>query len=382
MRRLFLVAAALVIAVSFAVPAKADFVVGMMAYTDVGYYYRNEDRVLSQNPTVDSSVGDVFVSMPHHSRLYSKCTTEECGGYFELGVGSDNDSAGVGFANVNFRKLYGWYNFGPMTIEAGHTEPIGACRQNPTQLFGLGRAGKIIGIGFGNIYDRAAQVNLIYQGGPLYFAVGVSNTYPFGIFGTGEEYNVIPRVHLVGGFNSANFSVLPNVTFLHADAEDTPNKDSSVFGWVVEVPVSIKAGMIGAKVSAHFGDNVGNLYRTYYNAGYSGHNASPNVQIDEDGGTESTFCWGGYFDVSFGGKPLAVHLIGGIQHVENDLWENDDENTRYMLVARVPYSISGNFTLSPEIGWYNFGDDVNVTEGGQKDLGSDLLVGVQFQFVF
>jgi hypothetical protein len=361
-------------------PAKADFVVGMMAYTDLGYYYRDTERMHTQNTTVDGGVGDVFIDMPHHSRLYSKCTTEDCGGYFELGVGSDTETS-VGRANANFRKLYGWYDFGNFRIEAGHTEPLGASRYNPTQLFGLGRALHIILAGWGNIYDRSAQANLIFQGGAFYLGVGLSENTVFGLWsGDGEEYNYVPRVHLVAGMNSASFSILPNITFEQAEAKDTNAKDSSAYAWVIEVPVSIQAGMFGVKVSGHYGQNVGTLYSAFYNLSYIGQNASGAVQSKADGGVEDTTCWGGYFDVSFGGKPLAVHLIGGIQHVENDAWISEDSNTRYAAVVRVPYSITGNFSLSPEIGYYNFGDDVNTETN--KDLGSEWMAGVQFQFVF
>jgi len=381
MKRLFIFAAALTVALCIAMPAKADFVVGMMAYTDLGYYYRDTDRMHTQNPNVDGGVGDVFIDMPHHSRLYSKCTTEDCGGYFELGVGSDTETS-VGTANANFRKLYGWYDFGNFRIEAGHTEPIGAARYNPTQLFGLGRALHIILAGWGNIYDRTAQANVIFQGGAFYAAFGVSTNDVFGIFDGGEEYNYVPRLHLQAGVNTASFSILPNVTFENAQAKDTPNKDSSANAWVIEVPVSIKAGMFGVNFSGHWGYNVGTVYSRFYNLSYGGQNATGAVQVAADGGVEDTLCWGGYFDVSFGGKPLAVHLIGGVQHVENDLWENEDSNTRYAAVVRIPYAISGNFTLSPEVGYYDFGDDVNVPSGQNKDLGSEWLAGVQFQFVF
>lgn len=382
MKRLFVLVVAVAVALSMVPAAKADFVVGMMAYTDVGYYYRDEERLASQGFAVDSEVGDVFLSMPNHSRLYSKCTTEECGGYFELGVGSDAEVTGVGFQNTNFRKLYGWYDFGPFRIEAGHTEPLGACRQNPTQLFGLGRAAHIIGIGWGNIYDRTAQINLIYQGGPMYFAVGLSNDSPWGIFGDTVEYQWIPRFHIQGGVNTANFSVLPNLTFMQGEGEDTANEDSSVYGWVIEIPVKIQAGILGATISGHYGNNAGNVYSRYYNLSYGGQNANGNVQLTATGATEDTTCWGGYFDVSFGGQPVALHLIGGVQHVENDLWSNDDSNTRYMGVVRLAYSVTANFTLSPEFGYYVFGDDVNVAEGHDKDLGAEFLLGVQFQFVF
>jgi len=379
MKRLFIFAAVLAVAFSIAIPAKADFVVGMMAYTDLGYYYRNSERMKTQNPNVDGGVGDVFIDMPHHSRLYSKCTTEECGGYFELGVGSDTETS-IGTANANFRKLYGWYDFGNFRIEAGHTEPLGACRINPTQLFGLGRALHIILAGWGNIYDRAAQANLIFQGGAFYAAAGVSTNDRFGIFGTGEEYNYVPRVQLQAGVNTATFSILPNFTFEQARGKDTPNKDTSAYAWVIEVPVSIKAGMFGVNLSGHWGYNVGTAYARFYNLSYGGQNATGAIQVKADGGVENTLCWGGWFDVSFGGKPLELHLIGGIQHVQNDIWEHHDSNTRYAAVVRVPYAVSGNFTLSPEIGYYDYGDDVN--KEGNRDLGREWLAGVQFQFVF
>ena len=163
MKRLLTVILAVALVFAFTIPASADFKMGIMSFTDIGYSMTSEDRqkVLTGNPNADSKY-TAFVDTPIHNRLYGNFSNENMGGYYELGLGFGGNDVGFSTGEDEyFRKLYGWYKIGNLMIEAGHTEPLGASRFNPTQLLGLNEGGHIImlatGLAFGVLAPMPAR---------------------------------------------------------------------------------------------------------------------------------------------------------------------------------------------------------------------------------
>jgi len=280
-------------------------------------------------------------------------------------------------------NVFGWLDFKHFRIEAGNRGTLGAGRQTPSQSFGIGPMHGHGLAGWGNLGDQAPQINVIYQHKPLYLALGVSNSSAPALSKAEFNLDFGPRFHFVGGIESESITVLPNLTLMQTDADAFPNKeDDTVPAWVVEVPFSVHVGSFGAKLSAHYGINVGNVYQGLYHLSYAGQHADGRLYSDEEGALVDTKGYGGYFDLSFGAEPLTMHLIGGVQVVRNPEWRNDDSNTRWAAVVRMPYALNSYLLLSPELGYYAFGNDINVDPGEPKDLGSEWLGGVQFQFLF
>ena len=279
-------------------------------------------------------------------------------------------------------NVYGWLEFKHFRIEAGNRGTLGAGRQNPSQFLGIGPVLRYGLAGWGNIGDQAPQINVVFHHEPVYLALGVSNNSVFSLPDAELDLGLVPRFHLVGGIESDRITVLPNVTLMQTEVDDLPQKDDTVPAWVVEVPFSVHAGSFGAKFSAHYGINVGNVYEGLYNLSYVGQHAHGKWQSDDEGAPVDTKGYGGYFDLSFGGEPLTMHIMGGVQVVKNRRWKNDDSNTRWAAVVRMPYALNSYLLLSPELGYYVFGNDVNVDPGEEKDLGSEWLGGIQFQFLF
>ncbi|MBI4773290.1 MAG: hypothetical protein HY788_03755 [Deltaproteobacteria bacterium] len=279
-------------------------------------------------------------------------------------------------------SLYGWPDFKHFHIEAGNRGTLGAGRQSPSQFFGIGAGRRNGPEGWGNAGDQAPRINVVFRHNPLYFAFGVSNRSLPGL--PEEEFTLGfgPRFHLAGGIESERISVLPNLTLMQTEAEDLQSSEDTASAWVVEVPFSLHAGSIGARFSAHYGMNVGSVYRGLYNSSYAAKHADGRLYSGDEETLADTKGYGGYFDLSFGAKPLAMHFIGGVQVVRNPQWKDDDSNTRWAAVVRMPYALSSYLLLSPELGYYAFGNDVNVEPGQQKDLGAEWLGGVQFEFLF
>lgn len=364
MKRLLAISLAVAMVAMFAGTAMADFSMGIMSYTDIGYIHQNDDRT-----GTGSDKTSAFVDEAHHSRLYGKFSNENMSGYLEIGMG-DNDSTYAKSnraENVNFRKLYGDYKIGNLTITAGHTEPLGAARYNASQLLGL-EQGHIIMMGFGNLYQRTTQVNLEYRAGILYLGVGANGTNWIGL--QGQEYAPTWAWTGVAGIRTKMvWATLGGMIAYNATDDEPAGADDSVTAWEINLPIDLKFGMLEARIHPYYGQNVANL-------GYGFMDAANKVQIDAAGKTEDTDCYGGYVDVTIGGDPFELHLIGGISIADNDLYEKEQQ--RWGLVARGAWKVAKNFTLSPEFGYYDYGKNTADT----VDLGSEWLAGFQFQFIF
>lgn len=358
MKRLLVISLSVACVLIFAVSAMADFKMGIMSYTDIGYFHQDSEAI-----GMTSDRTKAFVDEARHSRLYGKFSNENMGGYMELGMGS----GGVVSTDVNFRKLYGWYKTGNVTFHAGHTESVGSARFNASQLLGFNENNHIIMLGYGNLYTRIAQVGVEWRQGPWYFQIAAGR--PIDAFGlTGVEYPPTPRGDAALGIRTKNFWATLCATFAWTLTDDElAGADDQATAWVVDLPMDFKFGMISLRVAPHYGQNVGNLYGLMKNAG---------VIVDAQGRVEDTDVWGGYADLTIGGKPFLVHIIGGIENADNDTYATD--KTTWALAVRGAYKVGANFTVSPEIGLYDNGDNVNT----EADAGQEWLAGIQFQFIF
>jgi len=371
MKRLLTVILAVALVFAFTMPASADFKMGIMSFTDIGYSMTSEDRqkVLTGNPNADSKY-QAFVDTPIHNRLYGNFSNENMGGYFEVGYGFGGNNVGFSTSEDEyFRKLYGWYKIGDFRIESGHTEPLGNSRFNPTQLLGLNEGFHIILIGFGNLYQRTTMVDAEYSFGPFRAAVGAQtpNVNPVNLEGDG--FNPTWEWAAQFDFRSKMFWATISGTFGYFDTTgEAPQADDSAVAWEASLMLQFNLGFFTVRLLPYYGQNLTNL-------GYGGL-ADAAAVVNVDGKVEDTDCWGGYVDFTFGGDPFLVHLMGGYANADNDAY--DDASQRWAIVARGAWKVAANFTLSPEIGYYDYGDTVV----GNIDQGSQVLAGVQFQFVF
>lgn len=361
MKRLLIGSLAVALVVMFAMPAAAEFHMGVMAYTDVGYRFDSDERSASGD-----SQYNAFVDLARHSRLYGRWSEENMGAYMELGMGSGGPSSGG--ADTNFRKLYGFYKFGDWQITAGHTEALGASRYNASQLLGFNENNHIIMLGFGNLYQRVAQVDIEYRAGMWYFGFGINTPSSFGL--EGSEYSPMWKLAGVGGIRTKHVWVTLDGMINIASSDGEPQgADSSATAWAGTLVVDLKFNILDIRINPFYGQNIGNL-------GYGLLGAAANVQYDAAGQVEDTDSWGGYIDVTIGGDPFLVHLLAGYHNDDNELY--NDAQEKYAFGARGAWKVAKNFTLSPEVMYYSYGDDVFTND----DLGNEWLAGVQFQFVF
>jgi len=363
MKRLLIGFIAMALVLVFVMPAAAEVKMGAMVYTDMGYIMRSKDNTGS-----GSSDYNAFVDLARHSRLYGRWSEENMGAYMEIGMGSGGPSASSSSNSslLNFRKLYGFYKFGNFQLTAGHTEALGASRYNPSQLMGFNEYNHIILAGFGNLYQRIAQVDIEYRAGIWYFGFGVNTPSTFGL--EGNEYSPFWKLSGVAGLRTKMIDLTLDGMLSITNSKDEPaSADDSATGWVATFHADFNFNIVKVRVHPFYGQNVGNL-------GLEGFSSS--AVVDANGQIQNTDSWGGYVDVTIGGDPFLVHVMGGYTKDDNDQYVNN--NSRWAVAVRGAWKVASNFTLSPEVGYYDYGDNAFTN----ADQGNQWLAGVQFQFVF
>ena len=133
MKKLGLLALILGLVIAFAVPAMAFTIdgakgekmyIGGVFMTDFGYWGRSKE-LIAGIPGQNNNFSDrteFIATIPVHSTLHGSLEVGNVGGFWEFGLGANNISLGTGGQTVDFRKLYGYYNFGNCQILAGKTD--------------------------------------------------------------------------------------------------------------------------------------------------------------------------------------------------------------------------------------------------------------------
>ena len=359
MKRFLTITLAMALVAMFAVPAMADFKMGSETYVDMGYWFQDEDR-----PGLTSDKWDAFLDTAQYSRLNGTWFNENMSAYMEVGMGREANST-----NVNFRKLFGTYKFGTFKFLAGETELIGSSEKNVSQLLGEGAGGKIIGLGFGNLYTRTTQARIEQRTGIWYWGISANTPIVVGDM-EGQPYSPTWLWAGVFGVRSKMFWATLGGNISYTATDDEPaGADDSVTAWLIDLHTDIKLGFVNIRVHPYYGQNIQNL-------GYALLDDANAVAVDANGQIENTDCWGGYVDVTIGGDPFVVHLMGGISVADNDFYTDSQE--RWFAGVRGAYKVGANFTISPEFGYYDYGDN----QFGGADNGFDWVGGVQFQFIF
>jgi hypothetical protein len=123
---------------------------------------------------------------------------------------------------------------------------------------------------------------------------------------------------------------------------------------------------------------------------------------------EDTTQWGIGLDLNFElREDLVLGLGGGLTYLSNDGWTADynipglavttnygnDSYYRWGVYAALACAVTDNFTIQPEIGYYNYGDRVGIKtyngiwqhplpDSGDDDAGDEWIFGVHFSFNF
>ncbi len=100
------------------------------------------------------------------------------------------------------------------------------------------------------------------------------------------------------------------------------------------------------------------------------------------GSLEDTDVLGGFLAAEYKIGSTAIIGAVGYERFQNDAWKQlgykDDSSQRLALVAALHIDINNLFSLHPEFGWYDHGDDPKTGES----QGKEWVLGVQFSYIF
>ncbi len=433
MKRIF-VALALLGAVALAGQAQAadapgyGLTIGGKVQADMGWQFL-ADNQLSNNS--DGTISNFFATLNSESYLRAMFTSADktTGAHIELGMSDgtnyengSGDSADGPFGSENavyLRYAYGWWNVGSCKLLVGQMDGrLGD--SGAMQALGVDKSGKggLAGFGFIGatrnpkvawqmevnenvsfevaIGQAGAEIPSIADMDPALRDVSATNSY-------------LPRLEAVVDFTFGEFTFglgggISYQSYKISDGSALPpasnsDFDDSTLSYVLWLPVEYTHGPFTVVLSLHYGQNVdtdwtgenttefdGSIPGRSINAIYGGQPGS----LPHYNGTdiENTNQWGVGVDFNYAlTEQLTLGVGGGVTHLANDAWDvpgGKDNYTRWAAYVALNYQITDNFSIQPEVGYYNYGDLVgqDLTGLDKDNAGDEWLAGVQFQFLF
>ena len=398
MKKLLIAGFAALMVVAFTVPATADMKVGGIIFTD--FYYMSEDDV-QQGPGANEDDGSTInIQVPNITRLYVRWTNEDnVGMYIESGIGqtggtnTDYDPFDDGY---DLRHAYGWWDVTPgfRLLVGKSTTPFSPL--TPAQTMGT-RSGhlNVIGAGYGEFYSgRFAQVrgsfNLPSDMGRI--ELTLSDPSPRTLEGaiaaepgaSVDSESVIPRIDLTAALYFGALKLYPGIFYqLQSYDNVAPGSDDDVTAYGLTLGLAWGTGPFSVEAEINYGDNWGLTNSGGYAGAGLGWGGELSPTVRADGSIEDAECMGYWVSLGFKVMPNAT-LYGtfGQLYVENDglsdTNKTDINSTMYGL--RMPIDLAKGFRISPELFFYDDGDD--DVNGVDTDFGSYWLLGAQFQVTF
>jgi hypothetical protein len=338
--------------------------------TDFGWWNRDQELTVNQNDDVTSA----FVNVPSHSYLRAVWTSSDksSGGLVEMGLKSLQPTA-----SVSLRYAYGWWKTGNLKLLAGRTDNwFGTLAYHARQYLGLNENNHAYLWGWGQLWpDRVAQVQVTYETRTWGIQFALEDPRDKSSETDTDFYVTLPRMSLTARFKAGGFMTSPGVSYVrHSFKGPCTCLEREYDTWAVILPMRFDAGALSLRLSAHYGVNFFQEYPFYPELTAPAQNT--------DGTLEDTDVLGGFFTVEY--KIGCTALIGavGYEQFHNDIWQKlgyqDDTSHRLALVAALHIEINPFFSLHPEFGWYDYGDDP-ITGNAQ---GKEWIAGLQFSWIF
>lgn len=414
---------AVMAAMAMAVPAIAadapgyGVTIGGRVKADMGWQMLNRDANgpnVASNVT-DSSITNFFASVNLNSYLRAMFTSADktTGAHIEVGMGGFNNlrnDGGTGNATwpvanetVYMRFAYGWWKVGSCKLLVGQFagrlgdgyyagSNLGQAKSGKTDLNDFGfiggtRSPKVAlqmdvndNFGFEVALGQAQSEFSGYNNiaGTSYIAGGAStNAY-------------LPKLEVVFDFKFGGFKMSPGagISYSKFKAAGDYDGDDSVLSYLLVLPMKYESGPFSIMLNGFYGQNT--------DTDWTGENSNrvfgfqPQVlPVWGANGREDTKYWG----VGLAGGYEFTQQVGikagvGFANVKNAAWNADgtvnnadDNYTRWGAFIAVPYKLTSNFTIAPELAYYNYGNRVGNCIVN-PDKADEWLLGVHFQFLF
>ena len=432
-------AAIAIMVIGFALPSQAasfkvgdtDWTLGGSARLDVGW--RSQDLGEARTEFgigAEDKNKDFFLTVPSNTRIFAKAVNGNLTGYTELGLSPGNAAWDIA-AEVKVRHVYLGYDMGGgNSLLLGQTWTCVAEDSPNQRLFddnGL--------MGVGDLYlGRRPQIRFIHTQDKMTFQVAIEDNratiltdefidtlWEF----TGENFDVdhpcyliedvTPAIALSLSYDGGSFVITPSLYAqqftLKADElelneddefvalEDLDDIDITAYAVALNGAVKFEGLTLSGEV--WWGQNVA-LFAAVTNYGNPvfGWPIPSLSSYDEDMDflteVEDVKSYGGWLQLAAPIKPGTLYVGAGYQTAESGIDVDEvsiDDYTAMGFFINYEYPIAKNFTMTPEIAYYDYGKlkgTVPVIEGEEVvdlvdvdyKLGKDWFFGVHFQYDF
>ncbi len=366
---------------------------GARLLVDLGYHHLDAEQTANQRQAVTSA----YANLASNSYLRATFTSPDqvAGGMVELGLNSKLGNAEA----TTLRYAYGWWRSGHFRLLAGQDEGwLGGLTHAPKQSLGTSQAGKVYLSEWGLLYSgRHPQARLEYH--RQAWAVSLALVQPLaeltpqqsGGVTTGSQalpatvdlYDHLPRLDLAFSFTLGGLWLGPGVGWAQHRLETPPGGDDAFASWAAILPFKFAHGPLTLKGELHWAQN--NDYEWSGNI-LSGLRGLPRsaIFLRPDGSISDTRQVGGFLAVEWKLTARWEATAGlGLERLTNDAWKDSahypqDSYTRRAVFIAFPYQLTPNFTIHPELGLYDYGDDIRTG----RAYGDEWLAGVQFRWIF
>ncbi len=361
--------------------------------TDLGYHHLDAEQTANQREAVTGA----YLNLAANSYLRATFTSPDqvAGGLVELGLNSKLGNAEA----TTLRYAYGWWRSGPFRLLAGQDEGwLGGVRHAPKQFLGTSQSGKLYLCEWGLLYSgRQPQVRLEYNREAWAVSLGLVSplaeltpqqsggvaTGSQALPGTVDIYDYLPRLDLAFQFTFGGLWLGPGVGWVQHRLENAPGRDDSFSSWAAILPFKFAHGPLTLKGEVHWAQN--NDYEWSGNV-LSSLRGLPRAVIflQPDGAISDTRQVGGFLALEYKLTSKWEVTAGlGLEQLSNDAWKDsahyaEDSYTRRAIFFAIPYQVTPNFGIHPELGLYDYGDNIRT---GQA-FGDEWLAGVQFRWIF
>jgi hypothetical protein len=409
MKKLLVIALAVVLCLAFTLPAAAKVRISGRITSDFVWSNQDEENaaggVEKGQPNAQGKISETSFTLPRpHNRLTARYSNDDESliGVIELRGGTDGDDDLDDSGHWNYG--YVMWRINPMwRLQIG--------QQSQTFAITAGGPGagwqryKRSATGFGNVHGGSTrtgfkvltqfsdavrmEVQLIDPDGedqdlniPAEPAIG----------GNAIEENVIPRIDISLPIKLANFSIEPSFTWLVQEYDQVAAGNDDDFNiWGLCLGFRGGFGPLSLAGEITYGDNLG--AGNYNNNGPNP--GQPTTYVDNNGFTKvaDSEVLAGWIDIGYKFGPASLVGFFGYNRVQNDgdpavakeagdAAEIDRTNLAYGL--RVPINVAKGWTITPEYTIYDYGTDEfdQNALGRNEDFGKQSILGVRFMLRF
>lgn len=371
----FIVGCALCLSAATFKIGEVDWWIGGAVLYDVGYQISDYGDRLAGD---EDSKTDFFTENPGCSRVQFKATYGKLTAMVDEGIKGSNDR----FDDDN--TIYTRQAFLSYDLGEGRSILVGQT-YSPTGLHFAEQRMYLDNalFGAGNLYmGRNPMVKFTQVRGAWTLQVAMEDNDTVDV--EGITYDVIdqltPALHLCLTYADESLWITP--AFFVQRYEYKGEKDVDVNGWVANVEGGYKLDSLSIDFGGFFGQNVG-IFADVFNLRPEAGFGLP--VADGDGDIENVSSYGGWAQIGIPMESATLFFGGGYQQAAVE--DEDTAEVRYedsvsiwSAFINVKYPIYGGFYIQPEISYFDYGK--SKVKRASNDLGSDLFVGVHFEYDF